>query len=150
VNKSPFNVGLPIDLPEFNAQQVQELAKRHGLIWSVAEIEELIALIGGHPYLIRLAMYHIVRQDVSLNQLVKEAPTEAGIYRDHLRRHLWNLEKYLPLMAAMREVVTADGAVRLRSDLAFKLNSMGLVKIDGNNCTPRCNLYEQYFRDRLT
>jgi hypothetical protein len=53
-------------------------------------------------------------------------------------------------MAAMREVVTADGAVRLRSDLAFKLNSMGLVKIDGNNCTPRCNLYEQYFRDRLT
>ena len=150
VNKSPFNVGLPIDLPEFNAQQVQELAKRHGLIWSVGEIEELFALIGGHPYLIRLAMYHIVRQDVSLNQLLKEAPTEAGIYKDHLRRHLWNLEKYLPLMAAMREVVTADRAVRLRSDLAFKLNSMGLVKIDGNNCSPRCNLYEQYFRDRLT
>jgi DNA-binding Xre family transcriptional regulator len=150
VNKSPFNVGLPIDLPEFNLQQVQELAQRHSLIWTVAEIEELLALIGGHPYLIRLAMYHIARQDVSLNQLVKEAPTEAGIYRDHLRRHLWNLEKYSPLMAAMREVVTADVAVRLRSDLAFKLNSMGLVKIDGNNCTPRCNLYEQYFRDRLT
>ncbi|OCR02110.1 molecular chaperone Tir [Oscillatoriales cyanobacterium USR001] len=150
VNKSPFNVGLPIDLPEFNLQQVQELAKRHGLVWSVAEIEELLVLIGGHPYLIRLAMYYIARQDVSLNQLVKNAPTEAGIYSDHLRRHLWNLEKYPPLMEAMREIVTAVDGVRLRSDLAFKLNSMGLVKIDGNNCTARCNLYQQYFRDRLS
>jgi len=149
VNKSPFNVGLPIDLPEFNSQQVQDLAKRHGLNWSDGEVVELMGLVGGHPYLVRLAMYRISRQDVSFNQLVKLPPTEAGIYSDHLRRHLWNLEKYSELMEAMREVVTVSQPVRLRSELGFKLNSMGLVKLEGNNYIPRCRLYEEYFRDRL-
>jgi transcriptional regulator with XRE-family HTH domain len=150
MNKSPFNVGLPIELPEFNVQQVQDLAKRHGLNWSGNEVAELMALVGGHPYLVRLGIYHISRQDVTLNQLVKSSATEAGIYSDHLRRHLWNLEKYAELMEAMREVVSVYGPVRLRSELGFKLNSMGLVKLEGNDCIPRCRLYDDYFRDRLT
>ncbi len=149
VNKSPFNVGLPIELPEFDSQQVQELAARHKLNWSATEVAELMALVGGHPYLVRLAMYRIARQDVSLNQLLKSTTTEAGIYSDHLRRHLWNLEKYPELMEAMREVASVSKPVRLRLELGFKLNSMGLVKLDGNYCSARCNLYEEYFRDRL-
>ncbi|NJK70594.1 MAG: molecular chaperone Tir [Microcoleus sp. SU_5_3] len=149
VNKSPFNVGLPVELAEFNSQQVQELAARHGLNWSGIEVEELMALVGGHPYLVRLAMYRIVRQDVTLHQLVKSATKEAGIYSDHLRRHLWNLEKYPELIQAMREVVNISQPVRLSLELAFKLNSMGLVKQEGNYCSARCNLYEEYFRDRL-
>jgi hypothetical protein len=108
-----------------------------------------MALVGGHPYLVRVAMYAIARQDVTLAQLVQEAPTEMGIFSDHLRRHLWNLEKYPELMEAMREVVTASEGVRLRSEQAFKLNSMGLVKLEGNNCSPRCYLYYQYLCDRL-
>jgi transcriptional regulator with XRE-family HTH domain len=149
INKSPFNVGLPIELPEFTSEQVQELARRHGLVWNATEVEQLMALVGGHPYLVRVAMYAIARQDVTLGQLVQEAPTEMGIFSDHLRRHLWNLEKYPELMEAMREVVTASEGVRLRSEQAFKLNSMGLVKLEGNNCSPRCYLYYQYLCDRL-
>ena len=149
INKSPFNVGLPIELPEFTSEQVQELARRHGLVWNATEVEQLMALVGGHPYLVRVAMYAIARQDVTLAQLVQEAPTEMGIFSDHLRRHLWNLEKYPELMEAMREVVTASEGVRLRSEQAFKLNSMGLVKLEGNNCSPRCYLYYQYLCDRL-
>ncbi|TAD80052.1 MAG: molecular chaperone Tir [Oscillatoriales cyanobacterium] len=149
MNKSPFNVGLPIELPEFNLQEVQDLAKRHGLSWSAAEVAELMGLVGGNPYLVRLGMYHISRQDVTLDRLVKESATEAGIYSDHLRRHLWNLEKYGELMEGMREVTSVSQPVRLRSELGFKLNSMGLVKLDGNHCIPRCRLYEEYFGDRL-
>ncbi|MEG4107846.1 AAA-like domain-containing protein [Microcoleus sp. S13_C5] len=149
VNKSPFNVGLPIELPEFNSQQVQDLAKGHGLNWSGNEVAELMGLVGGNPYLVRLGMYHISRQDVTLDRLVKESTPEAGIYSDHLRRHLWNLEKYSELMEAMREIVSVSQPVRLRSELGFKLNSMGLVKLDGNHCIPRCRLYQEYFGDRL-
>jgi len=86
---------------------------------------------------------------VTLNQLLKSATTEAGIYSDHLRRHLWNLEKYPELIEAMREVSSVSKSVRLRLEVAFKLNSMGLVKQEGNYCSARCNLYEEYFRDRL-
>ena len=108
-----------------------------------------MGLVGGNPYLVRLGMYHISRQDVTLDRLVKESATEAGIYSDHLRRHLWNLEKYSELMEAMREIVSVSQPVRLRSELGFKLNSMGLVKLDGNHCIPRCRLYQEYFGYRL-
>jgi len=149
MNKSPFNVGLPIELPEFTSQQVQDLARRHSLDWNGGSVEKLMALVGGHPYLLRLAMYAIARQDVTLDSVLQEAPTEAGLYSDHLRRHLWNLEKHPELMEAMREVALASSPVRLPTVGAFKLNSMGLVRLCGNEVTPRCYLYEQYFRERL-
>ncbi len=149
MNKSPFNVGLPIELPEFTSQQVLHLARRHGLDWNAGEVEKLMALVGGHPYLLRLAMYAIARQDVTLDTVLLSAPTEAGLYSDHLRRHLWNLEKHPQLMEAMREVAIANSPVRLPAVQAFKLNSMGLVRLQGNEVAPRCHLYEQYFRERL-
>ncbi|MFP4100476.1 AAA-like domain-containing protein [Coleofasciculus sp.] len=149
MNKSPFNVGLPIELPEFNQEQVMELARRHGLEWSIERVDSLVRLVGGHPYLVRLALYHIARQDMTLEDIQQTAPTEAGIYSDHLRRHLWNLQTYPELLNAMKAVVMTSQPVRLPSQQAFKLNSMGLVKLFGNDCTPRCQLYQQYFRDRL-
>ena len=149
INQSPFNVGLPIELPEFNAQQIIDLALRHGLNWSFTQVEQLMAMVGGHPYLVRVALYHIARQDITLNQLLQTAPTEAGPYSDHLRRHLWNLEQRPELAAAIKKVVANTSPVRLDSIQCFKLLSMGLLQQQGNDVTPRCNLYRQYFRDRL-
>ncbi|MBW4617310.1 MAG: AAA-like domain-containing protein [Desmonostoc vinosum HA7617-LM4] len=56
-NHSPFNVGLAIELPEFNLQQVANLAKQNEL----GQLEEqdliqLMGLVGGHPYLIQSAI----------------------------------------------------------------------------------------------
>jgi hypothetical protein len=52
-------------------------------------------------------------------------------------------------MAAFREVVEAGSWVKIESDRVFKLHSMGLVKLFGNEVMPRCDLYRQYFRDRV-
>ena len=149
INQSPFNVGLPINLPEFNQEQVIDLAQRYRLNWSNDLVEKLIGLVGGHPYLIRLALYYIARGEVNLEELLKGASTEAGIYSDHLRRHLWNLEQHPKLMTAIREVVTSENPVRLASQQAFKLDSMGLVKLQRNQVLPRCNLYRWYFQEVL-
>ncbi len=149
INQSPFNVGLPIELPEFSLQQVQELARRHGLNWNTTQVEQLMAMVGGHPYLVRVALYRIARADNTLEQLLQTAPTEAGLYGDHLRRHLWNLEQHRELADAVKKVVATTTPVRLDAIQAFKLNSMGLVHLHGNDVTPRCDLYRQYFRDRL-
>ena len=149
VNKSPFNVGLPIELPEFTPQQVQELAQRYQLDWPLNTVEKIMNLVGGHPYLLRLAMYAITQKDITLPELLENATTETGIYSDHLRRMMWNLEKYPELKLAMQQIVDVNTPVRLPSVLAFKLNSMGLIKLQGNDCTTRCYLYYQYFRDRL-
>lgn len=149
INQSPFNVGLPIELPEFTSEQVQALAVRHGLDWQITEVEQLMRMIGGHPYLVRVALYSIARGETDLFQVLKVSPTESGPYGDHLRRLLWNLEQRPDLMSAMRTVINASRLVRLDSLKAFQLNSLGLVNLEGNDVTPRCELYRQYFNDRL-
>ena len=150
INQSPFNVGLPIDLPEFKVEQIMHLAQSHGLDWTSSQAQHFMKMVGGHPYLVRVGLYYIARRDVTLEEVLEAAPTEAGLYGDHLRRHLWNLEHYPELMKAVKKLVESNGSVRLDSSVqTFKLHSMGLVQFQGNNVKFRYSLYEQYFRDRL-
>ncbi len=151
INHSPLtNVGVVVPLPEFITEQVQKLAKRYQLDWvSIKEVEQLMAMVGGHPYLMRQAFDYLQRQKVTLSELLQIAPTEAGPFGDHLRKHLGNLQQNLELATALREVVNTNKPVRLKSEQAFKLYSMGLVQLQGNDCSPRCDLYTQYFSVRL-
>lgn len=152
INQSPFNIGLSIELQEFNRQQVGNFLIYHKkLNWTTTQVEKLMEMVGGHPYLIRQALYYIQHQDITLEELLQTAPEEAGIYRDHLRRQLGNLKQDLDLAAAFKQVVTTPEAVELNSDLVFKLDSMGLVvHRPENKVTWRCELYRQYFSSRLS
>jgi hypothetical protein len=149
INQSPFNVGLPIELGEFTPAQVGELVARHGLNWNGSDLDRFVGLIGGHPYMVRSALYSLSVGDFSFDEFLKMAPTEAGVYSDLLRGYLKILEDCPELGAAMKKVVAADIPVNLRSEEAFKLNSMGLVVRIENDVLPRCKLYRQYFRERL-
>lgn len=149
INQSPFNVGLPIELPDLNQIQVQNLVERYRLNWSNSQIEELITLVGGHPYLVRVALYEIARGRMTLENLQKIAATEEGPYSDHLRRHWLNLQEDAELLAAVKQVMMANRPVDVGTTEAFKLRSMGLVKFQGNEVIPLCELYRQYFCDRL-
>lgn len=149
INQSPFNVGLPIELPEFNADQVRNLAQRYELDWQTTQVKRLMEIVGGHPYLVRLTLYHIARGDIKMNELLKTAATDSGIYGDHLRQHLWNLQQNPELLAAAKKVVDSVDTVQLDSIQGFKLHSMGLVNLHGNYVMPRCDLYRLYFRERL-
>ncbi|MEM8503613.1 MAG: AAA-like domain-containing protein [Cyanobacteria bacterium P01_D01_bin.1] len=149
INRSPFNVGSPIDLRELDTKEIEKLIARHQLVLSDYQRQQLIELVGGHPYLLRAALYQLKRGRMSLAQLLTEAPTEGGLYNDHLRRHLLNLEADSALLAAFRQVIQVYRPVKIGSTEAFKLNSMGLVKYQGNEVVPLCELYRQYFQSRL-
>jgi transcriptional regulator with XRE-family HTH domain len=150
INHSPLSgVGQVVELPELTPDEVQDLAQLHGLDWKATQVEQLMAMVGGHPYLVQLALHHIKGQDITLEQILLSSPTEAGIYSDHLRRHLGNLQQHPELMAAFKEVVQTDSWVTIESECVFKLYSMGLVKLSGNEVMPRCDLYRQYFQKRL-
>ncbi len=149
VNQSPFNVGLSLELPEFTAIQVQDLAARHGLDWSSEQVERLMALMGGNPYLVQVALHHISTEEIALDQLLETAADETGIYSEHLRRQLWNLKQYPELMSALARVVRSPTPVELEPVQAFKLQSMGLVQGQNRRVIPSCDLYRQYFSDRL-
>jgi DNA-binding Xre family transcriptional regulator len=145
INQSPFNVGLPIDLPEFTHKQILELAWRHQLEWSDAEVQNLMEMVGGHPFLVRLALYYIARGDIDLTQVIQTAASDLGIYKDYLRRQLLILSEQPELLAAMKEVATEINYVKLPSLIKFKLHSLGLVQMRASEVAPSCKLHRLYF-----
>ncbi|MDZ8262975.1 AAA-like domain-containing protein [Nostoc sp. ChiQUE01b] len=149
-NHSPFNVGLAIELAEFNGQQVLDLAEQQGLdMLGEQGLNGLMGLIKGHPYLLQQAIAHLKSQQTTLEELLRLAPTEQGIFSDHLRQQLWHLQHNPQLEAGYKRVVMNEIPVRLDTEVAFKLHSLGLVKLSSNDCIPSCDLYRQYFSTRL-
>ncbi|GAB1542132.1 hypothetical protein NUACC21_48060 [Scytonema sp. NUACC21] len=174
INRSPFTVGTVVELPEFSPAQVEDLAKRYELNWNTTEVQQLMEMVNGHPYLVREALEHVTSWDIKLEDLLAtiKHPTRAGIYSDLLQEHLWNLRKYVKhketlnhskleealkeetlnhskLEEALKKVVMNNSPVELDSVLATKLYELGLVKLQGNAVIPFCELYRLYFKELL-
>lgn len=149
MNQSPFNAGTPIELQEFNIKQVKSWACIHGIKWHDAQVNALMEMVGGHPYLVGLALYEVGARKMTLEQLLQSAPTEAGIYSSHLRRHLETLKSSPELFEAFQQVVASPEPIELNAMKIYKLHSMGLVQQSDNRVKPRCNLYREYFQHQL-
>ncbi|MBD2313813.1 AAA-like domain-containing protein [Desertifilum sp. FACHB-1129] len=153
INQSPFNVGLPIRLADFNLAQAHELADRYGLTWDEGElrspIDELLKMVGGNPYRLGLAFYYLRRGELTLDQLLKTAPTSAGIYSAHLQDLLIALQQEAPLKEALWQAIAAGDGVAIDPVSAYKLNSLGLVSFTNQGVTLSCELYRLYFQSQL-
>jgi hypothetical protein len=121
INQSPFNIGLPIELTNFTKEQVRDLAQRHGLNWNGdSEIDRLMAMLDGHPYLVRIALYHLSLGDLSLPQILAESPSLKGIYSNHLRRYSIALQQHPELRLGLQQVIDARKSVKLQAIVVYK------------------------------
>ena len=150
INQSPFNAGIPILLEEFDASQVEALAYLYQLDWDKSQIAQLMDLVGGHPYLVRLAMYQIKTSDLTIKQFLGRATSEMEIYSDPLRRLLNTLKQSPTLTSAFAKVVESAEPVALDSLQIYQLHSIGLIQHQQNLVFPRCKLYRDYFNRVLT
>lgn len=156
-NRSPFNVGLAQELPEWNLKQVKTLAQQSGLLdgnrIDTADISTLMDMVGGHPHLIQTAFQQLSFQpQLTIENLMLTAPTDAGIYKHHLRGLLAKLESMTELFSAMTAVVNIFEGVAINSKTRFLLDCLGLVvskSDDGELISPRNKLYHQYFKKHL-
>jgi GGDEF domain-containing protein len=150
---SPFNIGLPIKLPTFTKEQISVLAELHNLDWrNGEEVESLMGMVGGHPYLVRLALYYLVDSsglNGNLHKLLQEAPTDTGIYDAYLRQNLLLLRQQPQLAAAFYEVIASKNPVKLETMTAQRLESLGLVNLDGERAVVACELFRLYFLPKL-
>lgn len=145
INTSPLaGVGTVVELPEFEIQQALQLAQKYQTSWTAHQIKPFMDLVGGHPYLLKTAFEAVQYQNYTIEHILKTASTESGIYRDHLRQLFNSLEQVPELHAAFQKVMTAQ-SVSLKPATAFKLYSMGLVRLEGEKAKPRCRLYSEYF-----
>jgi AAA-like domain/TIR domain len=148
-HESPFNVGVVLPLEDFVPEQVARLNALHPRPLRKEDVERLLALIGGHPYLTRKALYMVASQTpmIRVEDLFAQATSNSGPFGDHLRYYLLRLQNKPELLAALQQVV---GGHAVRDELlVYRLEGVGLVRRQGNNVWPRCELYARYFGERL-
>src|SRR5262249_1135661 len=140
INQSPFNVGFPVRVDNFNQAPVFELNDRPNRPpKAFAEIRELIKLLGGQPYLVRQALYVLFDSRLTLAELQNVASNESGPFGDHLRRHTWALHKDEKLKNDLRQILLGKGC---EDEMGFqRLRAAGLIRgEDRHSAQIRCEL----------
>jgi hypothetical protein len=149
LNESPFNVGERLRLGDFTPDEVADLNTRHGSpLRKPEEIAGLMELVGGHPYLIRQALYVLAAERWPLARLHEDAGKDNGPFGDHLRRHLWALLQSDRLRDVVARIVRGEGCEDER--LFQRLLASGLASGETRSSARlRCALYYQYFSRHL-
>lgn len=126
VNRSPFNLGDLITIPDLDRSQLTALARLHGLDCSPDEIARLQTLVGGHPYLTRVAFYEAHRQRLGLRVLLDrvDADPQGGVFASYLEHLLRQLRAQRELFEAFRQIAQGSG---VDEALAGRLERAGLI-----------------------
>jgi len=150
ITQSPFNVGLSITLPDLTSEQIMTLASCYQLHEVTLEhIQELMFMVGGHPYLINSALYYLANHPKdTMEDLLKEIVSPAGIYRKHLLLCWQKLQNAPECLVALRNILKAPNGAKIDHITAYKLESFGLIKLQGDRSEIACNLYRQYFSEQ--
>ena len=150
LNQSFFNIGLPVQLDNFNLEEIQQLAQRYGLEWAEGEeARQLLSMVGGHPALVNLALYHLSQRKITLSQLLETSPTATEIYSRHLQCHWATLKKQPELTQALDTILNATEPISLDPILADKLSSMGIIKQSGEKAITGGELYRRSWRSLI-
>lgn len=147
VGESPFNIGHVLYLHDFTQAQTAELNARYGSPLAQSEVAEMYALLNGQPYLTRVALYTLVAGGLAWPGLRAEAAKDEGPFHQHLSWQLQRVEEDPRLRAAIVEVL--ENRCCTDKKIRHHLQKAGLVVKVGDNYVCRCELYRQYFADRL-
>lgn len=148
-HQSPFNVGEKFELLDFTRSQFEQLNLKHGKpVKNDNDLEKLMNLLGGHPFLVRHTLYELAVKKTSVADLISSAARDDGPFSGHLQYYMLRLQEPHGLRQPMK-LVLQNGICP--DDVSFfRLRSAGLVRgPDRTKAEPRCGLYAQYFGARL-
>ena len=97
----------------------------------------------------RRALYLVASQRFTVEELFDQATGDNGPFGDHLRHHAFRLHGQPELVEGLRQVIHHNTCPDER--VFFRLRGAGLVRrpAGGGAVLPRCQLYTNYFRERL-
>lgn len=145
LNPSLLNTALLVQLPEFTSAQVRELAQRWQQEITEQQIEQLMALLGGHPYRLQLAFYHLQQQTINLAELLENSKIASTIYAGHLQQQWWNLQRYSELLPIFTQIMTSPTPIEIEPYPASQLQKMGLIHLEGERASLACELFRAMF-----
>lgn len=146
VMRSPFNVGLNVELRLLNEAECQRLNRLYRARLSKTQLGQLMQLLNGHPHLTHLAFYALTGPNaMGFTDLLRKAAERNGPFGAHLRALEYRLadEVGQRLQTTMRQVVN-DGKTLSRDDF-YRLHGAGLVREVGAHIVPTNQLYARFF-----
>ena len=144
LRQSPFNVGTQIELADFTEEQVAELNLLHDSPLTPKQEQQLFNLVGGHPLLVRRALYQVASGLMTPSEFFAQATADNGPFGDHLKYYFIQLHGKEDLVRGLRQVLKNN---KCQDNLVcFHLEGAGLVRSEGGMYLPRCNLYADYFK----
>lgn len=149
LNQSPFNVGTHLTLDDFNLDEVSQLNDKYGQPLKTSdEVQALMKLVGGNPFLVRKALFTISVNPMTLEHFEEHVAKDDGQLADHLKRILILLSRDPELTEELKLVL--KGGKTEDPDSFYRLRSAGVLAGD----TPsepriRCELYARYLSRHL-
>ena len=150
LNQSPFNVGRSIALQPFNLDQVWDLNERYGSpLKSRSQAEALHLLVGGQPYLTRMALDTVARGLANFDQLMATADRDDGPFGDHLKRILISVMQLPEVFAALKASLLQP-EMTAQTDGFQRLVSAGVLRLNNaNQPALACELYRKYLSQHV-
>jgi hypothetical protein len=146
-DRSPFNVTVPIELGPFSRQNLDELDACYGGRLSAAQLDRLHQLLGGHPYLTRLAYFRLlVDPRIPFDELDEKADDISGPFGEHLRAQLFELGRTKELLGAFKQVINTRTVPN--EDTYLRLRGAGLAVREGGKTLPANLLYARFFKKK--
>jgi hypothetical protein len=152
INSSPFKNlrGFVVELPEFNIHQAQLMLRNISLSLSHHQLEEIMNLLGGHPYLLNKAVNYLnSNPELTIKEFIKNAPTQTGIYKDDLLDLVVKIREDEAILDTVKKLLKTDNFVTIDPIIMFKLDNLGLIQKNNNQVQIRNQLYRQYFQANL-
>jgi hypothetical protein len=145
-----IGVGYVASLSDFNAEQVLSFAQVNGINWTLSDVNKVMNLVGGNPYLIKLILVKL-QEGKSLEKVLDDALQG----REPFQSHFFLLMRYLKSNANLRNTFRqilqkkALTPAQMKGESVQFLERLGLIDKNYDTLEVRCNLYQVYFDDLL-
>ena len=148
--QSAFSVAEKVRPEAFSRAECLTLNELSGINLRGPEIDRLYTLLHGHPYLTRLAFYHLgggSPTPMTLSALESSATDAGGPFSEHLRALFYKLSSRPELVGVLKLVI--KHATEPSQDDFLWLWSAGLVRRENGKCLVMNKLYADYFGSLL-
>jgi hypothetical protein len=147
--QSPFNVGDVLRLDSFDRAALVQLNNLYQAGLTDIQLDQLLQLVGGQPYLTRLALYRLVGpQKLAFDVLLQRATDEDGPFGEHLRSKLLLLHQ-AKLEDAMSEIIRTGVLSKKDHSTYYRLQAAGFVRREEGKVLPANLLYARFFKTIL-
>lgn len=139
-----FAIAVPIRMSAFTKEQLKELAHKYGLFPDDGQLNTLLDLVGGHPGLVRIALFKAAQGRCDIGTLLrKNDPNE--LFADHLTR----IEGWIKANNMQQAVTTVLQQKPLELSVYSKLYSKGIIIRHGLEYSFVCPLLKHFIAQRF-